>query len=835
MRAPAAILAIPLLVGSAAGLLAYEDTPSWLCLTTAAAGLLSLLAAVASVADEDTPLAVAAMAVSAACVGVSLGMSAAATAYSPPLLRWFDGAGTAGRASVSLTGVLREDAAVTPAGVTLAIDVHTIDREVTSGGVRLSVAGTLAGRSLHEWRAGRRLRLTASLRRPAVYRNPGVPDESRALARRGISLVGSVKSAALVEVTARGGWLDERAASLRAAARRRLAVTVGAWSQRSAGVATAILIGDRTGLSQDDERRLQDAGTYHVIAISGGNIAILTVLLLGLFRLGRVPPKWAAATCIALLLFYGRVTGPAPSVDRAIFAAVVFLSARLFELRGSSLNVLATAALCGVAVSPTAVLDPGFILSFGATLGILTGVSRLMATLDRGRLALRRVGRPPAMRWLVLSARAAIAVVAATVSAELVLAPVAAAMFGRVTAAGLVLNLVAIPMMTVVQGGALAALAGADLGPVAAGCGYVVHRAASWLIDSSRLVEAVPWVARDVAPPAWWLLGAYYAALLLAVLVAGHPNMRRAACLLAVVTGATIAAGTHAASRDGVPWPGQGALRVAILDVGQGDATLVQFPDGRALLVDAGGLPAGGTSEIADGPSFDIGDRVVARAIRAFGVRRLDTLVLTHGDPDHIGGAPAILRGFRPRAIWEGVPVPPHSALTALAGRGEPSERRMADDRRRRPDPPRRRRGRDAPSAPAGMGTAARPQRRLHRPRDPLSRRADRSAGRHRPRRGVRRRHRGASIAARNPEGRPPRQRDLDDAGVPVGGQAGCRHLQRRPRQPLWPPGPGRRLTPARVQGTALLDGRRRRRRRGDGRSFSADPRVGERASAETG
>jgi hypothetical protein len=108
----------------------------------------------------------------------------------------------------------------------------------------------------------------------------------------------------------------------------------------------------------------------------------------------------------------------------------------------------------------------------------------------------------------------------------------------------------------------------------------------------------------------------------------------------------------------GVPAPPAGFLRVVFLDVGQGDSTVVLLPGTRTLLVDAGGLP---------GASLDIGDRVVAPALRAFSVRSIDTLVLTHGDPDHIGGAPAILRRFSPREIWEGVPVPPHVALRDLA------------------------------------------------------------------------------------------------------------------------------------------------------------------------
>src|SRR5207248_3538956 len=111
------------------------------------------------------------------------------------------------------------------------------------------------------------------------------------------------------------------------------------------------------------------------------------------------------------------------------------------------------------------------------------------------------------------------------------------------------------------------------------------------------------------------------------------------------------------------PWTliaarGDGQLHVTFVDVGQGDAAFVRFPSGAAWLVDAGGL-AGSTS-------FDVGDRVVAPVLRAAGVRRLDVLALTHGDPDHIGGAPAIVREFRPREVWEGIPVPPFVPLTAL-------------------------------------------------------------------------------------------------------------------------------------------------------------------------
>jgi competence protein ComEC len=108
---------------------------------------------------------------------------------------------------------------------------------------------------------------------------------------------------------------------------------------------------------------------------------------------------------------------------------------------------------------------------------------------------------------------------------------------------------------------------------------------------------------------------------------------------------------------------------VVVLDVAQGDATAILLPRGRALLVDAGGQgvpgsPAGGEPVPA---AFDVGDRVVRPALGALGVRRLEALIVTHGDADHVLGAPAILRRVGARSVWEGAPVPPHAGLRALA------------------------------------------------------------------------------------------------------------------------------------------------------------------------
>ena len=137
------------------------------------------------------------------------------------------------------------------------------------------------------------------------------------------------------------------------------------------------------------------------------------------------------------------------------------------------------------------------------------------------------------------------------------------------------------------------------------------------------------------------------------VTIPWHRGARRAVALTWATSAVLVAAAPLPS------WPDQTRLRVSVLDVGQGDATFVQLPSGRTLLVDAGGL--GGAAR------FDVGERVVAPALWHFGVRRLDVLAVTHGDADHVSGAGAILEAFRPRGIWEGIPVSRDAALSALA------------------------------------------------------------------------------------------------------------------------------------------------------------------------
>ncbi|HEX4348176.1 MAG TPA: ComEC/Rec2 family competence protein, partial [Vicinamibacterales bacterium] len=589
-----------------------------------------------------------------------------AAAWRPPLRIVFDEAVNADKADAAaqkrfitedvaipmeIVGLLRADASPTDTGASISVDVQAVSGEAspsphaTAGGVLLTVVGDEARAAVGTWRAGRTVRVTAQLRRPSRYFDPGVPDEEHLLARRGTTLVGTVKSAALIDLVSRGSWLSESAAAVRAFTRRAIADAVGSRDAQAGAIVTAIVIGDRTALDDSVQRHLQEAGTYHVIAISGGNIAILAGLTLLAFRVAGVLGRAAMLSAIVGLVAYGYLVGGGASVDRATLMAVIFFASRAIDQRSPPFNTLAVVAGLLVASDPLTVADPAFILTFGATAAILA-VMPLVAQFER----------VPA--WLV----PAISMLVASAASETALLPVSAFVFSRVTFAGLGLNFLAIPLMAVAQVAGMALVPIALVSAKAASlAGWIAYISAQGLVWSASLVRFVPALTWRVAAPGWTVMGMYYAGLLIVWTTwRSPPSMvgqafRRGVTAVGVLC--TVCAALWLLFE---PWSyfanrGDGDLHVTFIDVGQGDSAFIRFPRGASLLVDTGGVPG----------NFDIGDRVVAPVLRALGVHRLQTIALTHGDNDHIGGAPSVMREFTPADVWEGVPMPAFAALKA--------------------------------------------------------------------------------------------------------------------------------------------------------------------------
>jgi competence protein ComEC len=428
---------------------------------------------------------------------------------------------------------------------------------------------------------------------------------------------------------------------------------IGTRDPISAAIVTAVLIGDRTALPDDVRLRLQAAGTYHVIAISGGNIAVLAALGLSLLRVLGGAGRMAAAFTLAMLVAYAELVISSASVWRATLMASLYLGARLLDHRSPPWHALAVTAAIVTCVRPLDVRDVAFVLTFGATVALLETARRVGA----------RPGRRPAAQWILTS-------IAASAAVEIALLPVAAHAFSRVTSAGLVLNLIAVPVMAVVQVAGIVVSCCAGVEWLAQPAGWTAHIAARAIVDSAGLVDLFPWLSARVPPPPAVLVLAYYGAL--GAVLAGRGRLRTGAACILVTAAAAIAGVVRLPASP----TATSSLRLTVFDVGQGEAILLQPPGAEPVLIDSGGVPFG-----SDG--FDMGSRVVAPALWARGIRRLHALLVTHGDPDHLGGARSVLGDFTPAQAWQGIPVPHHAHLqewiAEARARGIPLRPRLAD------------------------------------------------------------------------------------------------------------------------------------------------------------
>jgi len=466
--------------------------------------------------------------------------------------------------------------------------------------------------------AGERWQMGLRLRAPRGLANPGGFDAEKHALAQGVAASGVVRQSPIPQkLSAAAGlvaWRERMAA--------RIAVLVPATSSR---YVQALALGDTRGLGETDWQVLRAAGLTHLIAISGfhvGMVALSTAwLIAGVWRLlpwfGRYCPRPQAVAIGALVgaTVYAAVAGfGLPTVRTVLMVAVVVL-ARLGRRPVDVAGALALAALAVLVPAPLSVLTAGFWLSFA-------GVAWLLWCL------------PERAHWFwgFLSAQRV---------ATLGLLPLTVMLFGQASAIGPVANLVAIPWWSLVV--VPLALVGTALEAIWAGAGGLAWRASAWCFDLSWPLFEVLGSGRYSL---WWLPESAWFAVPLALLGAVW------LLLPAGVSGKCFAV---------LLWlplclpswdrPGPGEFELVTLDVGQGLAVVVRTRH-HSLLFDTG--PA-----VADG--FDAGERVVVPALRALGVRRLDRLVVSHGDHDHAGGLPAVQAVLPPAAVL----MPPGLALDA--------------------------------------------------------------------------------------------------------------------------------------------------------------------------
>jgi competence protein ComEC len=492
----------------------------------------------------------------------------------------------------------------------LLIDAERADGAPISGRLQATVYGVPP--PLTE---GQRVTGLFRLHPATGFHNPGTFDYGEHLARQGIRVVATGRAESVAT-------LDDPAPPWPVRVRRAAVASMGAaLPPVSAALLAGLLLGDRTDLPRDVDEAFRLAGVYHVLAVSGFNVAILAAAVWTLSRFLRVPRRAGALTAIVIVIGFALVVGPSPSVLRAVVMAVLVLSALLLERDASVTNSLALAALVILAARPGDLFDPGFQLSFAATLGIVVA---------------------PVPRGVIVGA------LAVSAAAQLAVLPVTLTHFNQLSTIGVVANLGVVPLAGAAT---VVGLVAVGLSFLSEAIGAVAFDAVWPLLLALRGVVAlaarVPAAVVHLPAPGPIAMVCYVGGLALLLAHGRAPSVRGrlvrrgvALGLLALAVG--IAVWPLARSPDG-------RLRITVLDVGQGDAVVLEMPDGRVILVDAG---SGGPMRL------DAGERVVAPFLWNRGVLRLAGLAVTHDDADHAGGMAAMRRLFRIDEQWTATSAP---------------------------------------------------------------------------------------------------------------------------------------------------------------------------------
>ncbi len=419
----------------------------------------------------------------------------------------------------------------------------------------------------------------------------------------------------------------------------------GALGERESRLARALTLGESRALHREQRESFRRTGAAHLLAVSGLHLAIVALIVFGGIRrillwIGPVSRRWdvgkiAALLAIPAIVAFAILVGGRAPVVRACVMATGVLLARFLGRKGGARESVCLAGAGLLAFEPSNIVSAGFQLSFSAVLGFLSMSYRSpVEAMEEGS------GIRPACvvrRFAKNTRRSIRRLFMSTLAATAATTPVILYHFGTISLVSIPVNMMVVP--------------------------YTSFLLMPWLLLVSCTALVSPWLAGGLAFPAGRMLGLLedllewisglpctleatdfphmvgISLLCLAVFLLLARRFKATVVVVAISAGLMVIA--HVAAPKSFP---ANRLTIDFLDVGQGDATLVTFPDGRHWLVDAGGT--------ATGPET-VGERHLVPILRGLGVDYLDTVVLTHPDPDHVTGMPAIFASICVGGLWD--------------------------------------------------------------------------------------------------------------------------------------------------------------------------------------
>jgi competence protein ComEC len=466
---------------------------------------------------------------------------------------------------------------------------------------------------------GKRLELHGTLEQFPFQRNPGEFDYGKYLALNDIQAVVSVKGLdnVRVEGKANGNSLQGMTYSVQQALYR---IVDSLHSPRHASFLKGIIFGYRSDIPSDIKQSFLDTGTIHILAVSGSNVAFVAFIFFATLGFFRLPKKAVGGITILGLLAYMVITGSSASVVRATLMALVLLCGTLFERKADIFNSICVAALVLLIWNTNTLFDVGFQLSFAAVISIVYFYPRLESLI-------RKI---PERFEEIKGVDAVLQLFAVSLAAQLGTIPFTAYYFGRVSIISIVANLPVVPISGLNTFIGAAEIIFYPICPWIAKLYAAVNDFLVWfLLGFVRQAASVPFAYIEAMHMSTVYVIGYYI-LVLGIFNLNVPRVRAWVFIVVFVLSnyilySDIWSLTHR------------KISATMIDVGQGDAILLEFPNGRRLLIDAGSLTQ----------KYDAGERTVVPFLKRQGILQLDYLLITHPHSDHIGGAVSVLKFFR--------------------------------------------------------------------------------------------------------------------------------------------------------------------------------------------
>jgi competence protein ComEC len=560
-------------------------------------------------------------------------------------------------ASWRISGILDAPAWIDNHRQKFDLTVETLENDISLATVTGKLRVTIEGEPL-DMNMGDRVRFTGKIHPLRNFQNPGGFDYRQYMAFNGIYGSVFVQSSEIKQTAPYRGGFFQRVHRIRKTISRTLD-DIGEADERA--VLKALLIGERSGVSDRITENFSKAGVSHLLAISGLHVGIVATTSFFIFRwiLGSFPfflwrawtQKGAAVLSMIPVLGYGLVSGMSPSTQRAVIMVVIFLMTFLIHKEQEPFNTLATAAILILILHPPSLFAISFQLSFASVFAILYLLPRFWQPDDGAANIRKRIKNYTYASFWV------------TLSATLGVLPLVMVYFNQISLISPVANFILIPLV---------GFGVVPLGLTFAGISLIAPAASLWGLELSAAIlemslhltdffATLPFSAvKTITPSLLEVICTYMLLLTLTALKKKPVSDSQLLRTLCLPNKEDLSAGVKNMLRmlsfvsaillgmDGLYWGYQRFLRsdfrVTVLDVGQGTANLLEFPKGPVMLIDAGGF--------SSFSAFDMGKMVVAPLLWRKKIRSVDIIVLSHANSDHVNGMAYIADHFHVKAIW---------------------------------------------------------------------------------------------------------------------------------------------------------------------------------------